>query len=219
MRAESLLTLLCLGCLCLPAGALEATGSARSVDGGELLYREFHRCEPGGVHCRVEYRGADEHLFAFKQLDYSRAPWAPSVHFEDSRHDEQQTIEADKVDAGVVIDAGFDNFVREQWPALVAGETVVFEFQPVALDRPIAMRATVEENCERERLCIRVQPNNWLLGLVVQEIDLVYSRAGQRLLEFRGVSNIADSEGRSQAVEIRYEYAAVPGASEVEDTP
>ncbi|MFV8816482.1 hypothetical protein [Haliea sp. E17] len=193
----------------LPVAALQAVGTAVDAENGELRYREYHSCEPGNVDCSVEYREPGGELIARKQLDYSAAPSAPSLLFEDRRLGERIAVDAENFPEGVVIDAGFDNFVREKWPVLAAGKPVTFRFLPAGRDSALAMLAWADEqaDCPAERLCLNVRPKNWLVALVGGELQLVYSRAARRLLEYRGVSNIPAADGAAQNVVIRYEYA------------
>lgn len=108
-----------------------------------------------------------------------------------------------------VIDAGFDNYVRTQWNALLSGATVEFYFaSPVHL-RNIRLRARLDKaicgDAANEDFCFVVEPANGLLRLFAGELMLKYD-ASQRLVEFRGVSNIVTEEGESQKLDIRYRY-------------
>jgi hypothetical protein len=59
-------------------------------------------------------------------------------------------------------------------------------------------------------LCLRVEVDSWLLGLVAPTIDLVYDRESQQLLRFSGVSNIRSADNKSQQVDIAYRYLDTP---------
>jgi hypothetical protein len=73
-------------------------------------------------------------------------------------------------------------------------------------------QAVAEKWCDENWLCLRIGVKSWWLGLVAEPIYLAYEQDSQRLLQFRGVSNLKDSKGKSQAVVIRYSYEA-PGDS------
>lgn len=192
--------------LSFPAHAVQAVGEARGADGGELRYTEHHSCSEAGTLCQVEYRDTQGNLFARKSLDYSLSKHAPSLELEylpDGR-----TLRVEREATGdLVVDAGFDHYMRSSWDMLAQGEPVQFEFLPAGRDAPLSMRAEpVEEACPNQRLCVKVRLDNWLLGAVVPPIRLQYDRDNQRLMQYLGISNLRDSDGNSQQVRIDYSY-------------
>ncbi|TDG11910.1 hypothetical protein E2F43_16215 [Seongchinamella unica] len=205
MRSVSLLLLV--GLLAVDANGMNAVGSAYSVEDGELRYREIHRCSSEGDRCTVEYENPEGELFARKVVDYQDSLQAPSLEMRDLRHGETLTV-AGGNEAGVVIDAGFDHYVRLRWEQLVSGETVRFAFLVVGRQQPLDMVASkaAAESCAQGRMCFRVALDNWLLSRLVAPIWLEYDAQSRRLLQFRGVSNIRDAQGRSQQVRIDYRY-------------
>ncbi len=193
---------------------MQVVGEARDPQRNELVYREIHRCDAARTACTVQYLDSDGELIASKWLDYSGPPAAPSLRFEDYRHGEQVRVDSDAVSADVVIDAGFDNYVRARWPQLAAGETVAFEFLVAGREQPLAMQARRDGDCPPSQLCLVIAPRNWLFALVGGDIKLVYESATRRLLQFRGLSNIPDKRGRSQHLVIDYRY---PGLADGTD--
>jgi hypothetical protein len=195
--------------------ALFTIGTATDARSGELLYRELHLCTPERLSCTVEYRDVADELIAHKTLDYSVRLHAPVVVMRDLRAGKEYTLPVQQ-QSDVVVDAGFDNYVRQRWDALQRDEKLSFPLQLTSLERPVRMRAqALAEDCAPEHLCVLVEVDSWLLGLVADPIALRYARSNQRLLYFSGVSNIKSVEGDSQVVEIRYDYAAaaVPASS------
>ena len=220
---------LLLACLALvPLPALAALGfqeaAARDPDSGDLLYTEDHLLRHQDQQLRqrlVVYRCADGTAFARKRVDYAASALAPAFHFEDVRlgyreglrriGDEAQlwvqspagddernaTLEAG---AGLVADAGFDEFIRRQWQPLLAGETVPLEFAvPSRLDSygfTVRRRGSGEaagEGAEIFRLRL-----GGLFGLLAPHIDVAYGRESRRLLWFQGLSNLRDDQGDDQ---------------------
>jgi len=109
-----------------------------------------------------------------------------------------------------VIDAGFDPFVREHWPALSSGQEIDFGFASPVHQRVIQLRAR-SVDCRSgihspSHLCVEVdlaQPwLRWLAG----DIYLVYSSADRRLRYFDGVVNLPDADGSAQSLQIKYFY-------------
>tara|TARA_R110002049_G_scaffold85550_18_gene217513 strand:+ start:1260 stop:1973 length:714 start_codon:yes stop_codon:yes gene_type:complete len=214
------------------AGALvvQTIGEAYDQDTDRLLYREVH-CVSADTRVReVAYRNPQAQLIAFKALDYQAGPWTPSfvqrnVHSNSvlavqlaegkillTRTEGDSEPEVATLQPGgeypVVVDAGFDAFVTDNWDSLVAGKVGRFQF-------PVAARETlVELSIERARCsyetetdqCFRLELDNWLLRMVAEHIELGYDASTQRLARFRGVSNIGDGSGAGMAVDIQYRY-------------
>lgn len=207
---------------CAPAGfasveSAEIVGRAEALDSDQFLYSEHYACGEEGLHCEVEYRNPDGTVIARKSLDYSDSLHAPEVVMRDLRRDETTVVDmAPRED--LVVDAGFDNFVRSRWDTLVAGDTVRFSFRVVNIDRMLSMKARAQENddCKDETLCLDVEVDSFFLGLLTDPIELTYARDTRRLLRFRGVSNLKAPDGGRQTVDIRYEYAD-SGESELAD--
>jgi hypothetical protein len=185
----------------------DIVGEAFDVRTGDLLYREVHDCSEDGTRCIVDYRDVAGQAIAFKELDYSVSRYAPGLVMRDLRGGTEHVLPG--ADAGeLVVDAGFDNFVRSRWEELERGETVTFPFQVVGFDRPFAMKARAVDaaDCDAQSLCLSVEIDSWLLGLVADPIELAYARDSRRLLRFVGVSNLRDTDGKSPKVDIRYRY-------------
>jgi len=155
----------------------------------------------------VEYRDPGGDLIARKALDYRQGPWSPSLSVQDLRAGEAFEVAA-PADPAVVVDAGFDNYMRARWQELAAGEEVSFPFLAAGQQRPFRMvaRPVASSECDPATLCLEVQPDAWWLRLLMDPIELVYDRNSRRLLLFRGISNLSDAAGDAYAVEIRYSY-------------
>lgn len=205
MRPVSLILLA--GLLAVDVNAMNAVGDAYGVEDGELRYREIHRCSSDGDRCTVEYTTPAGELFARKVVDYQESLQAPSLEMQDMRHGETVRVNGED-DEDLVIDAGFDHYVRLRWEQLVSGETVRFPFLVAGRDSALDMAASRSgpESCPQGRMCFTVALDNWLLSRLVTPIRLEYDAQNKRLLQFRGVSNIRDAQGKSQQVRIDYRY-------------
>ncbi|MDZ7784596.1 MAG: hypothetical protein U5K56_17200 [Halioglobus sp.] len=186
----------------------EVVGRAEELDSGRFLYSEHYRCGEDDLHCEVEYRDPQGDVIARKSLDYSDSLYAPEVVMRDLRRDETTVVDMTPRE-DLVVDAGFDNFVRSRWDRLAAGETVRFSFRVVNIDRMLSMKARARDDadCKDETLCIDVEVDSFFLGLLTDPIELTYARDSRRLLRFSGVSNLKAPDGGRQTVDIRYEYA------------
>ena len=214
MRLRSVSVLLLMALTAAKAAAMNVVGEAYTLDGQELRYREIHQCTASGDRCTVEYQDPAGKVFAVKTVDYQQSLHSPSLEVVDLRQGQTVRVAGDS-DEKVVVDAGFDHYVRMRWSELVEGETVRFPFLVVGRSKPFNMAANRAEAgaCPSDRMCFSVALDNWLLGRLLSPIHLEYDEASKRLLQFRGVSNIRDENGKSQQVRIDYRYAEAAGES------
>jgi hypothetical protein len=185
-----------------------AVGNAYDRDSGQWLYSENHFCEPSREQCIVRYKSAGGEIIAQKDLDYRESAVSPALVMVDYRRDTEVRIPS--AGSELVVDAGFDNFVRAQWEALAAGDTVTFRFQGVGFDSPLDMKigAGADSDCTAAQLCLAVNIDSWLLSAFVAPIELYYSREDRTLQRYSGVSNLKGERGESLDVDIFYEYMA-----------
>ena len=210
----------------------ETIGRAYDLESDELLYSETHCVSDDGVKRDVFYRDAESKLIASKVLDYSSGATTPSFE----QHNlfssesivvrfEQGIVSMEVIDAEsreplksaqaepsqklpVVIDAGFDFFVRQNWDSLVAGDSHEFQFPLADRERLVELRIQAL-GCSyptQSDQCFRLDVANWLLRMLVKPIELGYDNEARRLTRFRGLSNIGDANGDGQVVDIRYDY-------------
>ncbi len=201
----------------------------------KLLYREQHslsqrRNNDGSVtpiSRRVEYFSADGELIAEKTNQYRGLATQPDFILKDLRHNYAEQAEQladgwrltlredgasesrmiNDADYELVIDAGFDDFIRKHWDALLKGQTVPFSFASVA--RQTSVNFEVEaSNPERlqQPLKITMTLRSSLLSWLLDPIQLDYQRSTRRLLRYRGLSNLQDNKQKGQQVDIRYRY-------------
>ena len=214
------------------AKIVEEIGHAADLDSGEALYREQHlmRRDTDGVLLErlVLYRCGDGTPFARKTVDYRGAPKAPAFDFKDARSGFREGLQRDGARASVfvarpgepkqtaplpratlVADAGFDPWVRAQWPALNRGEQVPMQFLVPSRLRSYGFKVYEvdgEDAAGQSRFRLRLRG---LLGLVAPHIDVVYSDADRRLLRFEGLSNLRDDAGDEQ-LEVRIDFKTPP---------
>jgi len=219
---------------------LRAIGTAWTTDRSELLYREFHYAEDPQLDLptRVLYRNAAGELMADKTIDYSRSVIAPAIVQFDYRNQamvttgypespearmirvEYQAHDSERLRSrdvshrdNLIVDAGFDPYVRENWDALTAGRSVTTSFLvPARLD---SVRISVSEtdagecNARGENFhCFIIRPAGVLrvVSWFVDPIRIAYDTETRRLLSFEGISNIRDDAGDARNVLIDFEY-------------
>ena len=210
----------------------DTVGMAYDLQSGELLYRETHCISSDGLDREVVYQDPDDKLIARKLLDYTTGETTPSfvqfnhysresieVGFDqgsvsmkvidsDSRSVNKAALAQPGETMPVVIDAGFDGFVRQHWDELLAGAEREFQF-PFA-DRQSLVELRIQPlSCSYETQtdqCFRLDLANWLLRVLVKPIELGYDADSRRLTRYRGLSNIGDANGDGLEVDIRYRY-------------
>ncbi|WP_460457057.1 hypothetical protein [Arenimonas alkanexedens] len=228
---------LLIACLLAPLPALASItfeeGVAREPGSERLLYREQHliRRQDGEPTERlVIYRCGNGTAFARKRVDYRGSSVAPEFAFEDARlgygeglrrltgiesvwvREGAGAAERSaplKDDAGLVADAGFDEFIRDNWTPLVSGQSVPLRFAVPSRLQSLGFKVNRQGSAQfggeaAETFRLRL---GGLLGWIAPHIDVAYGRDSRRLLFFEGLSNLRADDGDSQLV-ARIEFAA-----------
>ena len=211
-------------------------GEAFDLESDELLYREIYCANGNPDEMEVIYRNEAGGLIARKLLDYGSGPTTPSfvqqnlysseiieVELQDGKvsmtvldaiNSEPKKSSSTQTDGKlpVVIDAGFDEFVRNHWDSLVAGEKRRFQFPVAERDSLVELRikpTSCNYPTETDQ-CFKLELSNWFVRMLVKPIELGYDPELRRLTRYRGLSNIGDGKGNGLVVDIRYDYQDVP---------
>lgn len=207
---------------------LSYRGDAFSLEGGELLYTEYHELttkdgRPAARETRYQTPNTEE--FAQKQNQYGENPATPNFNLNDTRYDYSEEVtysngkwrvsysepgESDKGTLGSpdytpVIDAGFDEFVRSEWPKLLKDKTVRFSFAVPSRLEWVNFRLIPLQR-EEGKLTVEMRLSSRLLSWLLEPVELTYDEKTQRLLTYRGLTNIRDKDGEGIKAEIRYTY-------------
>lgn len=206
-------------------------GNAYELKGSDLLYTETH-CRIDSRSSEVFYQSGDGELIAHKTLDYRSGSYTPSfvqhnlqsnekvkVSFDedsvlmsmtgpdDNEQKEEHSV-TDTVRKPVVIDAGFDQFVRRNWDELVSGRSMTFQFPLASRSTMISLQiapSTCQYETETDQ-CFTLEAASWLFRVLSSPIELGYDAQLVRLNRFRGLSNINDENGNGLIVDIKYSY-------------
>ena len=220
-------------CMNIPEDA-NIVGVAVSRDEKEFLYCEYFYLDQSNNQAMVDYVDQQGNKFAKKIVKYENDQLRPDVTQEDFRIGELrkvwrndknfivsyrknsskkkniQNLEVNNVD---IVDAGFDAYIRENWDALVKGESLSAGFASVPHLKTIALRLNAkkmsdcpEPSQKGEYKCFWVNIDNMLLRLFTGKLRLVYNNKKQ-LIIFEGIVNIKSEKGKNQNAEIRYDYA------------
>lgn len=227
--------LLSLSGVAYSSNILEFEGRAYDAETEQFLYLEKHTItldqEGNYASSSVQYLDEKGDVFASKKVSYDANPTAPSFTFFDYRTDSQisvqnkvesikltskvgsiETIENVNVEkpSGLVVDAGFDRFIYENWENLLQNKDISFAF--LAISRAMFVSLDVSEKSRsNDSIVYVVEPSNFFLSLLVDPIELTYNIESQRLTRFQGLTNIAKSkDGKVQSdnyvAVIQYKY-------------
>ena len=204
------------------------TGYARSLETRELLYIESHAVRGTGANESrvVLYRCAGNAVpFARKQLEYSADRTAPAFEFDDARSGFAEGLRRDSrgltvferagpsarmrthavtPTASLVVDAGFDEFVRANWDSLERGTAPRVAFLvPSLLDTAnFRIRKVDEVTIEGELASVIRLSLAGPLGWFLPDIDVSYRKRDRRLMRYRGLTNMRDARGELLKAEI-----------------
>jgi len=228
-----------LGLLVVSAHALANDGYAVSgkvynLKTGKLAYRELITELNENKEVQVNYAKPDGVIFARKTLNYNTEVFQPGLVFNDERDDE--TVSA-VFDAGrlllthrvkgnsqtktlyetskLIIDAGLDSFIQQQWVRITAGKKVEFD---VADARHLGVEKFVIKEIDASTTPLaykgaaetwkyfRVDTANKLSSVFTEPMYYAYEPDGQYLMRYQGRSNIDSDNGENWDVRIEYEY-------------
>jgi hypothetical protein len=204
-------------------------GSAYSLKTGSLLYRENYK-KINDVLQKVEYSEPDGTVFGRKTIDFSQSAVAPSFNQINERNGEEIHIRQDgshlfvnykenttskqeserlNVDAGMIIDAGFDGFIKQYWSVLESGKKLDVNYLVPSQQTTFSFRFSRAEcvgGTKSDAMCFSLSPISWVVKLAVDPIIVAYDKTEKKLLRFTGRGNIANAAGKYESVDIQYRY-------------
>ncbi len=208
----------------------QTVGSAYELDSGKLIYSETHqiRREANKIAERVVvYRCANGSPFARKQLSYADGVLVPTFETTDGRtgyreglrkttnglevfyqrngkrKEEKETLEKT---ANLVADAGFDEFVVQNWDRLMKKESVALDFVvPSQLDYlRFKVKWTGSAQFEGEKVQMFKLAPSGVLGWITSGLDVGYADSDRSLRTFSGITNLRDNEGDNYEASITF---------------
>ncbi len=214
------------------------TGEATAPD-GNVLYQERHSvdgtCQEGVF--RPQRHSVDYHkpegkeAFARKDLEYDLSVIRPAVNFIQPDFSEAMDIAYPEPDVLVinwdtptgdskrfeveypdstVVDAGFDNLVRQNWQRMVAGESVDFRFLgPTRGEHYGFVLEPVRSDKVDADHVVQIRPTGMVLRFLVDPIVLGYNRNGA-LTDYYGLTNIRKNQDANYTAHIRYSVDTYP---------
>jgi hypothetical protein len=199
---------------------LHSVGIARGVD-SSVSYIEHHQYFESGDHL-IRYYDSDLRLLLTKELSYPDLPQHPNLKQVDVLKQTEITIETERntvfmteqslenrgvfkfeLTDDVIIDAGFDAYIRANWSSFDRRSTQQFRFAIAGQSRLIQMKISRVDS-DSEGASYTVTPRNWLIRLILPTTSLSYD-ATRQLTRYLGFSNLKQP-GESRSVEIRFEH-------------
>lgn len=218
-------------------GLIAYQGEARRPDGGALLYEEHHLLKADGGAPRerlVLYRCPDGAAFARKTVRYGASSQAPEFDLRDARFGYREGFElgssfvqrsakaalqrAPVAAHDMVVDAGFDEFVRAHWDALQRGDAVRLDFLvPSRLAvYGFTLRRLRGETLDGEAATVFRLALSGVFGWFADAIEVSYRDHDRRLMRFDGLSNIRRDASENLVARIEFPLERERPASEAD---
>lgn len=181
------------------------------------------------VYTRQTERGSQP--FAEKNLDYSLSALRPTVNYQQPDFKESLEItypasgslgvawqqpggsterSSVEVSNNLVVDAGFDNLVRQNWSKLVRGKSVTFRFLAPTRGTDYAFVLELSQSLAIEaNHVLQIRPYNLVLKLLVDPIVLGYNNKGA-LTAYSGLTNVRENADQNYTATIRYAVNKYP---------
>lgn len=216
------------------------TGTAKADDGAVLYNERHSldgRCEGGyfrpETHDVVYSKPGSDQSFATKGLSYDPSLIRPTVDFAQPNFNEKLDIRypqpekltirwntpgpGDEIEnftvpftEQTVVDAGFDNFVRQHWQDVLAGKSIEFRFlAPTRGEHYAFVLEPVENKAVKAEHVLQIRPTGMVLRFLVDPIVLGYSKRGV-LTDYLGLTNIRKNQDENYRAHIRYTVETYP---------
>jgi hypothetical protein len=231
-------------------------GYAYDLKTNKLVYTEHHTYISTLLH-EVHYKETSGEVFATKKIDYNHSYFAPDFIQNNSRNGEEidikrktqgndknsieyriqyqenskDSLEKETISHSprLIIDAGFDHFIPQNWQALNDGKELTIDYLipsrqdyyelTIKKETCKAKNSSKYQNQPSSRFesehCFSISASSFFIGLLSSQLELTYgkkkdsegnNRDNIKLIGFQGRSNISDSEGNYQDVNIVYQY-------------
>jgi hypothetical protein len=196
-------------------------------------HTEFYKNEEH-LYSIIEYKYPDRKTFARKKIEFGKKRTQPDFLMEDFRYgyrdksvlvnqssqefsiehqrskDEKVQTKLVQVPGTVVVDGGFDYFIRDDFDAISKGEVIKGNFLLVNRLDYFQCRVVKTANVkyrDRDAIVFLLRPENLVLRAIADKIQVTYDLKTKRLLEYIGVSNLMDNEGKDfPKVKIVFQY-------------
>ncbi|WP_027706606.1 hypothetical protein [Zooshikella ganghwensis] len=177
---------------------------------------------------QVTYSSPDGKVFATKTVDYGTTPLTPKVVFNNLKFNQRESVfiqsnnvvilhEEDSqrqqhqlpLKSDLVIDAGFDTFIRKHWASLLANKTHRFEFLSISETSTYTFK--VKKSYEdTNTVTFTMTLDSFIGGLFIDPIIITYEKKEHKLLTYQGLTNIPKDKDSNFSAKIIYTYKEKP---------
>ncbi|MBU45259.1 MAG: hypothetical protein CMN76_18755 [Spirochaetaceae bacterium] len=217
----------------LQAQVVRYRSNAYDIQSGKYMYTENHAEHwQNGKHAYsiVTYTDPQGQVMAVKKIVFTGSKVAPNYDLSDKRSgleegarvngnsvsvyykpsaSESKKSKALNVPSPIVVDGGFDYFVRQNMQSLMAGKTLTGNFTVShRLDYFPCRIYKVRDLkfLERDAVMFVMEPTNIVIRQLADPIYIIYDKKTGRLLRFTGVSNLEKPDGSNYRVHIVFRY-------------
>ncbi len=206
-------------------------GNAKNAK-GEVVYTEKHQVildKNKIISSETLYYSNADKLIAELKSDYKTSMFLPEYMFKDLRSGVEHIVVRDgdklllkskenekadtktkiiKANDRMVSCQGFHYFIRENLDNFKKNENKDIQLiLPGLLDYfTFNISAQDKKNLEGPIINLKMTVNSWILKMFVSTVDIEYDVIKKQLLKYRGASNILTDDGKTQDVEITYQY-------------
>lgn len=220
-------------------------GYAYTLEGGDYRYTEHHevkRVDGKITIWNVTYVGPSGQVLAKKHMDFSANPTVPTYRMtmpksgyeEGIRHDNGQwtmfkresadaetQTKAFAIDDPMAADSGFNQLVQQHFDALNSGQNVAFKFVAAGRQSVIDLKAHKTGNTTFEgkpAVTFKAELDMFLINNFVPSLKLTYDPKSEQLLEYRGIGNIHNDQGKVYPVRVSYD-TEMPAVAKAHQAP
>lgn len=207
-------------------------GTATDLKTGKIIYTEEHETlvsENMNISSIITYRDEKKNVIGKKEITFDKS--SPQIKFrrEDYRFgtvesaepaamgirlsSKENTASEQKektlsIGKPLAVDAGLNNLVRNSWSELQQGKYITFNLAvPSQLDyfefRVVKDREELVQN--KKTMVVKFESDHWYIRLFVDPVIVWYDLETKRALQYEGISNIYDKEGKSYLVRVSFD--------------
>ncbi len=228
--------------LLTPAAAIQAdqlVGDATDLNSGEPLYTEVHTFSErdGQRVMQSQYIAPDQTQLAERQVIYADSQvvsyqlnlMALEYREQIRRSDNLVSFEIDsaaqeikrgsvevKTNSDTIIDAGFNDYLLEQWDVLLQGETKRFYFASTARMDLVKLQVSMDSKLSDESMAVfSMTAANPVVRLLIKPVKVGFYRDSKQLAYYQGISNLKGQDGKAYRVEISFENGQMDGQGQL----
>jgi hypothetical protein len=206
-------------------------GIAKDKNSNKVIYKEVHNeisKNKEHVVTITNFYDSDDKPIAKRELDFTNSKTMPNyslidyrlgasesvsyvngkfkISFKDDR-DSDMIVKYIEVPEPVVVDGGFNYFVKTGWNNLVNGEVLHFNYISTARQdyfRFRLSRVPSNESLQTNEVVFKMEPANYFLRALLDPIFIEYDLNTKRIKNYDGISNIRDITGKNHVAFLYY---------------